>query len=134
MRIVGTVFHYAFYAFVALCWYHVIQIQQENQQAISQMKEDSEARVNEEREEARQMIEKTNKFMNDTKHEVVIQIARNVHSMCVAQLDPNCEYLQSLVNGGQIKASELGITNKDITGLVQQYKARYAQYYANQGQ
>jgi len=134
LRSIRHIFDVAFYIFIAFCWTQTVKLQGEANQQATQIKEDNQKRAEEERTANQQILEKTERFMNDMKHEVAIQVARNVQSVCRAQLDPNCEYLQSIVKSGQVKAAELGTTDQEITGLVQKYRARYAAYYAANGQ
>jgi len=134
MRYISTIVNYALYALIALFFYHTYRQQETRQQKNDQIEEANRVRAEEEQASNREANEKMERFMANIQHMVVVQIVKHDYVMCANQLDPNCEMVQQAIAEGQVKTNEIGTTDQQLKELVRQYKARYAQYYATQGQ
>ena len=129
-----SIFSYGMYVFIIYVWWHTHQMQEQAKADSDHVNAENLARIEEAREQDKQITEKSERFMDDMRHEVALQITRNVFYVCKAQLDPNCEYLQSLLREGKVKASEIGTTPQEVSALVQQYRVRYANFSVASGQ
>ena len=130
----SSILSYGIYVFIAYTWWQGYHMQQRAMEQADKVHEENMARIDEAREEEKRINAKAERFMDEMKHEVAVQITRNVLVICQAQLDPNCDYVQSILRDGKVKAAEIGTSDQEVLSLVQKYRARYANYYAANGQ
>ncbi len=129
-RAAQHIFHYGLSLITAFVLFKAYDMQTASKEQSEKVHAENLARIEEAREMDRQQNEKVERLIEEVRHDVSVEISRAVLSVCRSQLDPNCEYLQSLLRQKSVKASEIGTTDQEVASLVQQYKTRYAAYYA----